>query len=92
MLFAGLQSVSHDGTRSCAILTRPALPEITEIHHRMPVLLNPVEAEHWLSYVDENEQIQKEYGTHWGNRFHFHRVAKIGRGADGPELIENIDS
>lgn len=91
MLFAGLQSVGQDGGRSCAILTRSALPEIAEIHHRMPVILNSVEADRWLSCADSDEQIQMDYGTHWGNRFQSHRVAKIGQGVDGPELIESIE-
>ncbi|MEP3346251.1 MAG: SOS response-associated peptidase [Litoreibacter sp.] len=91
MLFAGLQSKRRDGMRSCTILTRAALPEIQELHPRMPVVLNSDEAERWLSGADSNDTIQAEYGTQWQGRFRHHRVAKFGARDDGPELIEEFN-
>ncbi len=44
LLMAGL----HEGGRY-VVLTREATGDVAEIHHRMPVLLEPGEAKHWLS-------------------------------------------
>jgi putative SOS response-associated peptidase YedK len=91
MLFAGLQAQRTDGMRTCTILTREALPEISNIHARMPVVLNSDEAERWLSHADADDAIRADYGTHWAGRFRHHRVAKFGARDDGPELIEEFN-
>lgn len=91
MMFAGLQSLSEDGTRTCTILTREAMPDIASLHHRMPVILNGEEAEGWLGHKDDDATVLRSYGTRWGGRFRHHRVAKFGAKDDGAGLIESID-
>ncbi|WP_073138701.1 SOS response-associated peptidase [Litoreibacter ascidiaceicola] len=92
MLFAGLQSQRKDGVRTCTILTREALPEISDLHPRMPVILNGEEAEQWLGHTENDAQIRSSFGTHWDGRFRHHKVAKFGARDDGPQLIESIEN
>ena len=91
MLFAGLQTQRPDGLRTCTMLTRPALAEISEIHTRMPVVLTGSEAERWLGYEEDDDYIRDHLGLEVENRFRSHRVAKFGSRADGPELIESVE-
>lgn len=91
MLFAGLQAQRPDGLRTCTILTRPALPEIRDIHHRMPLVLSAFEAERWLGMDDTDDQVLERYGLEVEHRFRTHRVARFGSRDDGSDLIESID-
>ena len=89
--FAGLQTQRLDGLRTCTILTRPALPELEEIHPRMPVMLTPEEAELWLDRKAPDTEIRETFGAHWQGRMTTRRVARFGSRDDGPELIEPAD-
>jgi putative SOS response-associated peptidase YedK len=91
MLFAGLQTRLRSGLRTCTILTRNALPEIAELHPRMPVLLTADEAERWLNHADDDDHIRASYGLGWEGRVRVHRVARFGPRDDGPELIEKLE-
>ena len=59
--FAGLweQWQSADGSEiySCTILTTEANPRIKDVHHRMPVILQPDEYETWLQ-SDEQDTLR----------------------------------
>lgn len=49
--FAGLWEISNgdgDGIRTCAIITTEPNDLMSEIHHRMPVILHPDDYEMWL--------------------------------------------
>ncbi|GLP97118.1 SOS response-associated peptidase [Paraferrimonas sedimenticola] len=46
---AALYWPEADGPGHCAIVTQSALDEISEYHHRMPLLLNASNAEQWLA-------------------------------------------
>lgn len=45
-----------EGLYSCTMITRPAHEAIKYIHPRMPVLLSPKQATHWLSQKPDNRQ------------------------------------
>ncbi len=45
----GLYTIGADGVPRFAVLTRPAAPEISFIHGRMPVLVPPEKQGNWLS-------------------------------------------
>ncbi|MDA5093902.1 SOS response-associated peptidase [Aliiroseovarius sp. KMU-50] len=90
-LFAGLHSQMPDGRRTCTLLTRPALPEITDLHPRMPVLLSPDEAQGWLDHSAPDDEIRDGFGTHWEGRFRVQPVAKFGMKDNGPQLIEPLE-
>lgn len=60
MAFAGLYSVWTKGSEpltSCTILTTDATGAMTELHHRVPVILEPDEWDRWLDkqQVDPHE-------------------------------------
>ncbi|WP_282076285.1 SOS response-associated peptidase [Epibacterium ulvae] len=79
---AGLAS-QWRGTLTCTMLTRPANASVSDIHHRMPVLLNTDEIEAWLGGTDDLNLGAETLLRH-------HEVAKIGRDDDGDSLIEPI--
>jgi len=91
MFFAGLHSKLGDGTRTCTILTREPVQQISQIHNRMPVILTHDELAPWVSGEITTDVVQNDLGTGWDGRLKFHKVRKIGRDDDGPELIEPID-
>jgi putative SOS response-associated peptidase YedK len=91
MLLAGLQTRLANGLRTCTILTRAALPEIKEIHARMPVALTSDEAEHWLDHDVGDEEIIARYGLGIQGRLQHHRVAKFGGRDDDVSVIDSID-
>ena len=48
--FAGIWAHNDNlGVTSCAIITAPAVPEIAEIHNRMPIILAPEAYRTWLN-------------------------------------------
>jgi putative SOS response-associated peptidase YedK len=81
--FAGLASSLADGTRTCAVLTRAALPQISHLHPRSPVMLAQEELSPWMSGVAGSE-----IGQSWEGRMIHHPVRKFGLYDDGEELIE----
>ncbi|KIC48201.1 SOS response-associated peptidase [Tateyamaria sp. ANG-S1] len=86
--FAGVHSVLRDGTETCSIITRPAEPEIEQVHHRMPVILDSAQVTGWLEQSDDDAHVLSNYGMSWTNRFSVRDVKPFGRDNDGPELIE----
>nr|MBX2847827.1 SOS response-associated peptidase [Acidiferrobacterales bacterium] len=49
LLIAGLFDAWGESQKlSCTILTRPANPLLSKIHHRMPIILNTDSAQQWL--------------------------------------------
>jgi putative SOS response-associated peptidase YedK len=58
--FAGLWETWHDKQnpdelyRSCTIITREAAGAVKELHHRMPVILEPDAYSHWLDSDNRN--------------------------------------
>lgn len=53
LAFAGLfeEYVGEGGEvlDSCTVLTKPAGPDLEDVHHRMPVLVEPALFDRWLS-------------------------------------------
>lgn len=48
LYFAGI----YNETSGAAIVTRDSVPELAEIHHRQPVVLDPRAVEHWIEGHD----------------------------------------
>ncbi|WP_323009513.1 SOS response-associated peptidase [Paracoccus sp. (in: a-proteobacteria)] len=78
--FAGLVS-RWNGMLTCTIVTRPANATVSDIHTRMPVILNADERDAWLAGSED-----PEIGA--GAQLRHHPVAKFGPTSDGPEMIE----
>ncbi|WP_367397400.1 SOS response-associated peptidase [Roseovarius sp. PS-C2] len=83
MWFAGLASRWND-LLTCTIMTRAATDTVSDIHHRMPVILDLEERETWLSGSDEVDTLGE------AARLQHHPVHSFGIRDDGPELIEPV--
>lgn len=49
LFFAGIYAERDDGSMGCAILTEPARGTASEVHDRMPLILNDDSLEPWLA-------------------------------------------
>jgi len=54
-LFGGIASISKDGEQQCCIVTTEANKSMSEVHHRMPVLIDTAQSEWWLRSDDVDE-------------------------------------
>lgn len=74
--FAGIWAHNDNlGVTSCTIITAPAVPEIEQIHTRMPVILDPASYERWLSGEDQGDHAKAFLlGSEIDSRLQFHRV------------------
>ncbi|WP_068111335.1 SOS response-associated peptidase [Tropicimonas marinistellae] len=80
--FAGLISVWQD-LRTCTIMTRASIPAVSDIHTRMPVILNSEERETWIMGGSD-----AGFGATAALRHY--PVAPLRSAEDGPELIEAL--
>lgn len=83
MFSAGLMSLWGD-LMTCTMMTRAANDSVSNIHTRMPVLLNTEEMDAWLAGSNDLSLGAQTHLRH-------HPVPKFGRVDDGPELIERVD-
>lgn len=76
--FAGLWDYNdHLGVSSCTIITAPAVPHISHIHGRMPIILEPHSYERWLSGEDQGDTAKALLlGAQIDGRLEFHRVGR----------------
>ncbi|APZ53761.1 SOS response-associated peptidase [Salipiger abyssi] len=81
--FAGLASRWGE-LLTCTIMTRAANAEVSDVHHRMPVILNSDEQDAWLGGSDCTN-----LGA--GAMLRHHPVARFGIKEDSPELIEPFE-
>jgi len=94
LIMAGLWDYWQDGGNSlfsCTIITQPSEGELTEIHSRMPVILEHSHARSWLKDgTNRFNLISKQQHT---GRLDFYPVDKtVNRsGSDGESLIHSID-
>ena len=54
LFFAGIYADNNYG-KGCAIVTTRASEKISMIHHRMPLLINPINLKDWLEGSDDSE-------------------------------------
>lgn len=90
MYFAGLCTQRDDGQRTATVLTRDALPQISHIHHRTPVIITHDQIWPWVTHQIGTTEAKNSLGTGWDGRMNFHMVRPFHR-EDGPELIEPMD-
>ncbi|SFK04713.1 SOS response-associated peptidase [Celeribacter neptunius] len=94
MVFAGIwQDWHQDGMRfaSCAMVTTEAAGKMAEIHHRIPVILQPGDWAKWLG--EEGHGAARLMRPAPDDTLRFHKVGKAvnSNRATGPELIEKIE-
>ncbi|MCA9294316.1 MAG: SOS response-associated peptidase [Phycisphaerales bacterium] len=92
LLFAGLWSPSVSGSGTVAILTTAATGIARTVHERLPVMLEPEEAQHWLA---SSTRTETACALVQGNRSPHLRAFPVSRlvnrvEQDGPALIEPV--
>ena len=81
--------------RSCTVITTDAGPDMGDIHHRMPVVLDPAVLDEWLDpgNRDGPELESLLVPAPEGTLVHHHVARTVGNVRnDGPELIESLPS
>lgn len=94
MVFAGIwQDWEHGGERlsSCAMVTTEATGRMADIHHRIPVILQPEDWGKWLGEEGHGAALLMKPAPDQSLRFHRVGKAVNSNRASGPELIEEID-
>lgn len=76
--FAGLWAHNDNlGVTSCTIITAPAVPEISHIHDRMPVILSPETYRAWLDTdLVGNDAKALLLGSQIDSQLTYHRVGR----------------
>ncbi len=93
-LFAGIWEVwtgkGGEEIRSFSILTKSAVSPISEIHHRMPIVLNYEEAETWLGPTSQGKEIRNLIKSFKGSKIASYEVSTLVNNPrnDFPECIE----
>lgn len=90
-LWAVWQPPEGEPVLSCALLSKQAAPLIAGIHHRMPVVLQARDYEHWLAAATPPAEVDAMIAAACTG-FAGHRVSTRVNNArnDGPELIKAI--
>ncbi|WP_050927480.1 SOS response-associated peptidase [Aestuariivita boseongensis] len=92
--FAGVWQIwgKEDARQTtCAIVTTPANQHMAQIHHRMPLILDPKDWPLWLGEAGKGAALLMKPGPE--GRLSYHRVdpAVNSNRASGPQLIEPIE-
>ncbi|MCB2052299.1 MAG: SOS response-associated peptidase family protein [Novosphingobium sp.] len=75
--FAGLWAHNDKlGVTSCTIITRPAEEPVSELHDRMPVILDPAVYDEWLSAETSPSDAMELLDHHLDGELQFHRVSR----------------
>jgi len=83
----------HPLLRTCTVITTEAGPDMADIHHRMPVVLDPAVLDGWLDPAnrDKPELESLLVAPPAGTLVHWEVAAGVGSVRnDGPELIEAV--
>jgi putative SOS response-associated peptidase YedK len=83
LICAALASRWND-VLTVTMMTRAANESVIDLHHRMPVILNTEEQEHWIKGTRDFTSLGQD------SRLKYHRVKRLGRDDEGPELIEPL--
>ncbi|MEP2783141.1 MAG: SOS response-associated peptidase [Pseudoruegeria sp.] len=91
MVFAGIwQGWGEDALRTCAMVTVAANAEMSEIHHRMPVILSPEDWPLWLGEAGKGAAVLMKPAPEGVLSFHRVDPAVNSNRAFGAQLIEPI--
>lgn len=95
LVLAGLWEQWSDGILrifSCTVITRPAVEAISHIHARMPLIINPENADTWLSgQLVENEYLLVRSSSPELECYPVSTKVNNARN-NGPELIEEVEA
>lgn len=90
--FAALASTHADYGVSYTIITQPPCPNISELHHRMPVIIKPENYAAWLSPDTAANDALALLDDHNDGELTFYRVSQelVNHQKNVPEAIEEI--
>ena len=94
--FAGLWAHNKTfGITSCTIITAAAVEPVTQIHERMPVILDPAVYDAWLDPATPVGAVKGLLGHHLDGGLQFHRVDRAVNStkdrSDRADMIEPIN-
>ena len=76
--FAGLWAHNkHLGVTSCTILTAAAVEPVSQVHHRMPVVLEPAVYDEWLDPATSVADAKGLLGRHLDGAMVFRKVGRM---------------
>ncbi|MCR6503074.1 SOS response-associated peptidase [Shinella sp. CPCC 101442] len=61
---------------SCTIITAPSIAPISQIHDRMPIILDPEVFEGWLNPATPKENLKGILARHLDGEMQMHRVSR----------------
>jgi putative SOS response-associated peptidase YedK len=77
--FAGLwskwESINKDAIYSYTIITTKSQKNLSQIHHRMPVILKNSDVEMWINHTKYNFNIVRELLKPYSNNLYYHNVS-----------------
>ena len=94
--FAAIWELWQDGMgnelQSCAILTSEAIGKMTQIHHRMPIVIRPENYADWLDHSSEQTDKALDCLALMDADFDFHAVtSQVNNAAnDSEKLVERM--
>ena len=95
IVFAGIwqdwEKDGHDPMRTCAMVTTQAEGPMTDIHHRVPVVLEPRDWPLWLGEEGKGAARLMSAPAPEVLRFHRVRTEVNSNRASGPQLIEPLE-
>jgi putative SOS response-associated peptidase YedK len=75
--FAGLWARNDKlDVTSCTIITAPAVAPVTQLHDRMPIILDPAHYDAWLSASTPVTDLKGILAHHLDGQVQFHRVSR----------------
>lgn len=92
--FAGLWSWHKEFSPNYTIITAPPSENISELHHRMLVILKPENYSTWLSAQTDAGDALSLLDDHRDGELAFHRVSKelVNKQKNVPEAIDKISA
>ena len=95
-LWTAWQSPEGASLRSCTLLTTEAVDDLREVHHRMPVALDPDDRDTWLDleprHPDEVSRLVEQARRRASARWRWHEVSRAVNSvrSDEASLIEPL--
>ena len=90
LVFAGLWE-AWNGRVSFTILTTESHGIIAPLHHRMPVMLDPINAQQWLSTGTDSEQFLKNSSINANVEVYGVSRQVNNSSSEGPQLIDRVN-
>ncbi|MDA3961780.1 MAG: SOS response-associated peptidase [Planctomycetota bacterium] len=91
LYLAGLMDPANQGG-AFTVLTRPALPQLAAIHHRMPLVMGPAAAREWLCAAGESGLMDAALAQPMPSLVVRPGPRRFGAREDGSELVPDAET